>query len=254
MACRYIGRLLWFSLPPPSLRCTYTARRSSAVSPFHLAELVCISVDVQVGQRAETDHLPSPQTCTLRLYIASPSQMHPTAGGINRSTHVLRPALLPRPAGCALVTSHRWPLQRADTPSGETISKSSPGEEWGEPEGGHTAFMGNSPSSSSHERGTNGLTVEMRGEERENQCFCWGKERKAFTGLCIIKQLRKLIRVWGGGGYRSHSNYFHGNRSSCRWSERGFSQEGKRAILGVAEPPCGEFDNEARSKRLRQTL
>lgn len=29
------------------------------MSPFHLAELVCISVDVQVGQRAETDHLPS---------------------------------------------------------------------------------------------------------------------------------------------------------------------------------------------------
>lgn len=57
--------------------------------------------------------------------------------------------------------------------------------------------MCNSPSSSSHERGTNGLTVEMRGEERENQCFCWGEERKAFTGLCIIKQLRKLIRVGG---------------------------------------------------------
>lgn len=65
--------------------------------------------------------------------------------------------------------------------------------------GSCSAFMGNSPSSSSHERGTNGLTVEMRGEERENQCFCWGKERTAFTGLCIIKQLRKLIRVWGGG-------------------------------------------------------
>lgn len=55
----YWKAALVFFLPPPSLQCTYTARRSSAVSPFHLAELVCISVDVQVGQRAETDHLPS---------------------------------------------------------------------------------------------------------------------------------------------------------------------------------------------------
>lgn len=30
------------------------------------------------------------------------------------------------------------------------------------------------------------------------------EERKAFTGLCIIKQLRKLIRV-GGGMCKSHS-------------------------------------------------
>lgn len=61
--------------------------------------------------------------------------------------------------------------------------------------------MGNSPSSSSLEKGSNGLTVEMRKEDSENQCF-WGRERKAFTGLCIIKQLRKLIKVcvYRGGG------------------------------------------------------
>lgn len=135
--------------------------------------------------------------------------------------------------------SYQSPVAAATRWHAETISEPSPGEERGEPEGGRAAFMGNSPSSSSHERGTNGLTVETRGEERENQCFCWGKERKAFTGLCIIKQLRKLIRVWGGGGYGSHSNYFHGNHSSCRWSERGFSQGGKRVISGAGEPPCG---------------
>lgn len=57
--------------------------------------------------------------------------------------------------------------------------------------------MCNSLSSGCHERGTNGLIVEMRGEERENQCFCSGEEKKAFTGLCIIKQLRKPIREGG---------------------------------------------------------
>lgn len=36
----------------------------------------------------------------------SPSQMHLTAGGIIRSTHISQSALLPRPAECALVTSH----------------------------------------------------------------------------------------------------------------------------------------------------
>lgn len=105
--------------------------------------------------------------------------MHLTAGGIIRSTHVSQPALLPRPAGCALVTSHRSPLQRADTLSAETISEPSPCEERGEPEGGRTAFMGNSPSSSSHERGTNGLTVKKReGKRGKINAFVEGKKER----------------------------------------------------------------------------
>lgn len=63
----------------------------------------------------------------------SPSQMHLTAGGIIRSTHVSQPALLPWPAGCALVTSHQSLLQHAarttqpNMPSAESVLESSLG-------------------------------------------------------------------------------------------------------------------------------
>lgn len=56
---------------------------------------------------------------------------------------------------------------------------------------------------SSHE-----LIVEMRADKRKKKYlhFSDREERRAFTGPCIIKQLRKLIRDTGGGGggCRSH--------------------------------------------------
>lgn len=80
VAYRYVRNP--FFLPTSSLRCSYAARRSNAVSPFHLVELVCISVDVQVSQRAETRPSAlrfSPQTCTQRLYIAVRQCISPLA-------------------------------------------------------------------------------------------------------------------------------------------------------------------------------
>lgn len=60
---------------------------------------------------------------------------------------------------------------------------------------------------SSHE-----LIVEMRADKGEkNLHFSDREERKAFTGPCIIKQLRKLIRDTGGGGADLTPNYCHSN-------------------------------------------
>lgn len=136
------------------------------------------------------------QTCTQRLYIAVPANAS-HCRGIIRSTHVLQPTFITTTDRMCISYSslRRLSMMLTHQRRGHFGILHEEWRTWGS----CSAFMGNSPSSSSHERGTNGLTVEMRGEERENQCFCWGKERTAFTGLCIIKQLRKLIRVWGGG-------------------------------------------------------
>lgn len=77
------------------------------------------------------------------------------------------------------------------------------------------AFMGNSPSLSSLERGPNVLTVEM--SEREKKAMLLLRRRKAFTGLCIIKQLKRLIRDGEEECTDLWANYFHGNHSSCKW-------------------------------------